>query len=164
MKTLALTGLAAAALLAGCASPAARGPDGNPELSRIDPAELARIPPARAPRLTSEEIVRLSIEGRTPPEIIVQRYKESGSRLNLTPAQAADLQRHGVSANVLEQIQQADQDAARADAADTRARQEAAASRRQDARYRTTQPYIYPPAYWSGGYYGVRPPGLYYGW
>lgn len=167
MKSTVLMLPAALALVAGCATPTARGPDGNPQLSRIESSELAKIPPARAPRLSADEIVRLSAEGRTPPEIILERYRESGSRLNLTAAQAADLRQRGVSAKLVDQIQQADLDAARSDAADARARQEAAGARYREPRYRYSQPYApyaYPNGY-GNGYYGGRPQGgVYLGW
>ena len=94
-----------ALLLAGCATtPVPADGSGNPKIARISAEDLARIMPRPDPKLPLASIVRMSKAGATPLEII-GRIKETGSRYELTASQAIELNREGVSQEVLDAIQ-----------------------------------------------------------
>jgi hypothetical protein len=103
LRTLFVSALALSLL--GCASVSAP-PDAGPRIARISPEELARILPKPVPRLPTAELVRMSKQGATAQQIIA-RIKESGSRYALSASQLIELHVQGVSAEVLDHIQAA---------------------------------------------------------
>lgn len=103
LRTLFVSALALA--LQGCVSVSAP-PDAGPRIARISPEELARILPKPVPKLPTAELVRLSKEGATAQHIIA-RIKESGSHYALSASQLIELHAQGVSAEVLDTIQAA---------------------------------------------------------
>lgn len=164
MRSNALVAFAVVAL-AGCAT-TQRGADGNPLLERLTAEALQRATPTPVARISAEDLVRLSREGASFDQIM-QRYRESNSRLNLSSPQLTDLHRRGVDQRVLDAIAAADQAAARADRDDALVRREAAqaAERQRELAYAYGHSYGYPyygPGYY-GPYWGPRVGG-YYAW
>lgn len=146
--------------LLGCAATSAP-PDGsgNAKIERISPEELARILPKPDPKLSLESIVRLSKAGATPQEVI-GRIKETGSRYELSASQAIDLNRQGVSPEVLDYIQSAREQALRDRIADEINQREAArAEQLKRERQLQRNGYYYDP-FWPGypGYGGFYRP------
>jgi hypothetical protein len=148
--------------VAGCATQPGvgqRDAAGNPLLARLTPAEWAQIGPQAPVRLSVPTLVALSQQG-VPPDEIIRRYYQTGTRLKLGDAQLAALRREGVDQRVLDYIASAEQDAARIDAITAQADQAAQARLAFDRA-------LY--ASWWGGYPGWGwAPGLFpyagYGW
>jgi hypothetical protein len=146
--------------IAGCATPPGvgqRDAAGNPVLERLTPAEWAQIGPQAPVRLSVPTLIALSRQG-VPPDDIIRRYYQTGTRMKLTDAQLAALRKEGVDQRVLDYIASAEQDAARIDAITAQADQAAQARLAYDRA-------LYA-GWWSGwGYWG---PGAYpfagYGW
>lgn len=135
--------LAVLALLAACAgNPSQQTP---PRIYRISPQELDRLMPKPVPNLSLDEIVRLS-QNQESPDAIIARIRESHSAYNLTPAQIVELNRKGVSMQVLDYIFNAQQQVLRDSLADEfnqrerKHQQEIATLQRQ----LTSQPYCDP--------------------
>lgn len=147
------------ALLAGCAgSPAQNAP---PQITRIAPGELERLLPQPAPNLSLDEIVVLSRNGE-PPAAIIAKIRSSHSRYQLTPAQIVDLNRRGVSLEVLDFIYNAQQQALRDNVADElnqreRKQQEEIQNLQRELNRRPyyADPWPYPP--YGYGYPYSRP-------
>lgn len=146
------------ALFAGCASsPSQPTP---PRVYRISPEELDRLIPKPMPSIALEEIVRLSQSGESP-DAIVAKIRESHSTYHLVPAQIVELNRKGVSMQVLDYIFNAQQQALRDSLADElnlrerKHRQEVEALKSQLLRQPYCDPFwMYPYPY---GYpYGRR--------
>ncbi len=154
--------LLAAAALGGCAAPAAqRDPTGNPRLERLSPDVLASLGPAAPARLSLEEVVGMSRAG-TPPEAIIERLFQTGSRFNLSDADRASLRSRGVSEQVIAYIDSHEREAQRIDAATRQADAEAQARRQRDAFVRAP---AYRDPYWWGPGWGPRVhPYAGYGW
>lgn len=91
-------------LAAGCAGNPQKA--ASPQIQRISAEELDQLLPKPYPNLTYEELVRLSREGVTA-EGIIEKIKASHSTYELTPSQAIDLGRQGVSHRVLDFIHEA---------------------------------------------------------
>ena len=90
------------AMMAGCASnPQRQEP---PPIQRISEEELEKLLPKPDPNLTYEELVRLTREGMSAEQII-EKIKASHSSYMLTPTQALELSKQGVSVKVLDYIQ-----------------------------------------------------------
>ena len=128
------------ALLAGCATTAP-----PPRVERISPEELERIMPKPVPNLTLDEIVQMSKAGTPAPD--------------LTPSESVELSRKGVSAEVLDYIHQAHEQAVRegfADEINKREKEKRLEQERLRREYQLRyQPYYDP--FWYGGY-GFGPP------
>lgn len=103
LRTLFVSALALSLL--GCASVSAP-PDAGPRIARISPEELARILPKPTPKLPTAELVRMSKQGATAQQIIAS-IKQSGSHYALSASQLIELHLQGVSAEVLDHIQAA---------------------------------------------------------
>ena len=103
LRTLFVSALALS--LPGCASVSAP-PDAGPRIARISPEELARILPKPTPKLPTAELVRMSKQGATAQQIIAS-IKQSGSHYALSASQLIELHLQGVSAEVLDHIQAA---------------------------------------------------------
>jgi hypothetical protein len=121
MRMTAILLLALAA--AGCAT----GPQvgqrnelGNPNLERMSAEQWYAVTPQAPVRLSRQTIVDLSARGEAPAAII-DRYYQTGSRLQASPAELADMRRQGVSQQVLDYIASNEQDARRVDAASAQA-------------------------------------------
>lgn len=97
--------------LAGCATTSAP-PDKSRGIARLSPEELARLLPKPDPKLPLAELIRLSKEGAAAKDIIA-RIKETGSRYDLSASQMIELHGQGVSAQVLDYIQSAHEQALR---------------------------------------------------
>ena len=158
--------------LAGCAATPGK-PDavGNPKIERITPEELARILPKPNPKLPLESIVRLSKAGATPQEVIV-RIKETGSGYELTASQSIELNKQGVSQEVLDYIQSAREQALRDRISEEINQREARHAEQLQREQQLRRYNYYQDPYWSGypgsyGYYGYsRPYGPFsrFGW
>jgi hypothetical protein len=147
------------AVLGGCAAtPAAtRDAAGNPRLERLSPEQLAALGPAAPGRLSLEEIVGMSRAG-TPPEVIIDRIWQTGSRFALSDADRASLRSRGVSETVIAFIDSHEREAQRTDALTRQADEDAQARRQQEASVR-------PPGYRDPYWWGPRVyPYLGYGW
>jgi hypothetical protein len=141
------------ALLAGCATTA---PPSN--IERISPEELARILPQPVPNLTLDEIVQMSKAGTPAPDIIA-KIKETNSRYDLTPSESLELSRKGVSAEVLDYIHQAHEQALRegfADEINKREQEKRLEQERLRREYQSRYQRYHDP-FWYGGY-GFGPP------
>lgn len=139
-------------LLGGCATTAVQ----QPQIDRISPEELERIMPKPAPNLSLDEIVRLSKAG-TPPQQIIDQIKATNSRYDLTPSESVDLSKRGVSAEVLDYIHKAHEQAIRDGFADEINKREKE-KRQQQERLRREYQWRYQPFYdpfWYG--YGFGP-------
>ena len=153
----------AVAAIAGCASQPGvgqRDAAGNPVLERLTPAEWSQIGPQAPVRLSVPTIVAMSQQG-VPPDEIIRRYYQTGTRLKLSGAQLAGLRKDGVDQRVLDYIASAEQDAARIDAITAQADQAAQARLAYDRA-------LYA-GWWGGyGYWGPWGPGFFpsagYGW
>lgn len=97
--------------LLGCATTSAP-PDASVTIARLSPEELARMMPKPDPKLPPAELIRMSKEGATAKDIIA-RIRETGSRYDLSASQAIELHSQGVSAEVLDYIQSAREQALR---------------------------------------------------
>lgn len=100
-----------ALFLLGCAT-ASAPPDAGPGIARLSPEELAQLLPKPDPKLPPAELVRMSRENASAKDIIA-RIRETGSRYDLAASQAIELHRQGVSAEVLDYIQSAREQALR---------------------------------------------------
>ncbi len=168
MRTLIWLMLSASIWLTGCATT----PVQPPQVQRISPEELERIMPKPVPNLTLDEIVTLS-KANTPPEQIIDKIKVSNSRYDLTPSQAVELSKKGVSDKVLDYIYQAREQAVRdgfADEINKREKDKLAEQEKLKRELRLrSQPY-YDPYFGYGPYWHYRSPfygpGMYYryGW
>jgi len=149
--------------VAGCATPPGvgqRDAAGNPVLARLTPAEWAQIGPQAPVRLSVPTLVALS-RGGVPPEEIVRRYYQTGTRMNLSDAQLAALRKEGVDQRVLDYIASAEQDAARIDAITAQADQAAQARLAYDRALYASWWAGYPGwGYWGTGFF----PYAGYGW
>lgn len=98
-------------LSAGCATL----PDGTatPALARLSSEEMARLAPD-APRLLPDDLLAMARSG-TKPEAIIEHFRQSGARFELTPGQVIDLQQRGLPLLVLEAIHADREKALRAD-------------------------------------------------
>ena len=103
---------ALALLLGACAGVP---PDGSstPRLARLSVEDMARLAPD-APKLSLDDLVAMAKAGSTP-EAIVARFRQSGARFDLTPAQVVDLHARGLPLPVLEAIHEDREKALRAD-------------------------------------------------
>ncbi len=99
----------AAIVLVACATPS---PQPERVIERLSPEDLARMAPQPEPKLALTELVRLSKDGMPAAEVI-ERIKSSGSRYALSAAQMIDLHQQGVSAQVLDYIRSAQDQALR---------------------------------------------------
>jgi len=97
--------------LPGCAT-APAPPDAGPGIERLSPGDLARLLPRPDPKLPPAELIRMSKQGATAKDIIA-RIVETGSRYDLSASQAIELHSQGVSAEVLDYIQSAREQALR---------------------------------------------------
>ena len=97
------------ALLAGCATHPEKA---APQIQRISAEELERLLPKPDPKLTYDELVRLSREGLAP-EVIIEKIRQTSSSYALTPSQALDLGKQGVSEKVLDYMHAAREQALR---------------------------------------------------
>jgi hypothetical protein len=95
-------------------------------------------------RLTIPTIAQMARQG-VPSEEIIGRYYQTGTRIQLTEAQQADLRRNGVGQRVIDYILSAEQDAKRIDAITAQAD--------QDARTRMATEFAYSDG-WGSGWYG----------
>jgi hypothetical protein len=122
-----------------------RDPDGNPVLARMTPQQWSQAGPQAPVRLTIPTIVRMARQGVSDEEII-RRYYQTGTRLQLTDAQQAELRREGVDQRVIDYILSAAQDAIRIDAITAQAD--------QDARTRMAMEFAYYYGFgWGPGWY-----------
>lgn len=140
---------------AGCAtSPNVTQRDaiGNPRLERLTPAEWAEIFPEAPVRLSIVTIVALSRQGM-PPDQIIPRYYQTGTRLKLSDVQLAELRKEGVDQRVLDYIASAELDAAKIGAITARADQE--------ARERLSYDRWLYASWWGYPYGGSWGPGVY---
>lgn len=152
---------------AGCAT----RPDGTatPKLARLSAEDMARLAPD-APRLSPDDLVVMARAG-TSPETIIERFRQSGMRFDLTPAQVVDLHQRGLPLPVLEAIHDDREKALRADLAQLLVEHEQKCS--ADIALARTQEYQRALAnadpFWSGcyGVWGPTPyrrPGGFWGW
>lgn len=159
--------LALPLLGAGCAT----RPDGTatPKLARLSTEEMARLAPD-APRLALDDLVAMSRSGASD-ELIVERFRKSGARFDLTPAQTVDLHRRGLPLPVLEAIHEDREKALRADLLqllverDQKCSAEVGQARDQERqRARVSADPFWPGCYgpWGPGLY--RRPGVFWGW
>ena len=158
--------------IAGCATPPGvgkRDAAGNPILERLTPEQWTQITPQAPVRLSVPTLVTLSRKG-VSPDAIINRYYQTGSRLELTDEQLATLRKEGVDQRVLDHIASAEQDAMRIDAitaeADEQARQRLAYERALYAAWWSPgwgwgywRPAVFPYAGYAwgrggGGWYG----------
>ncbi len=156
-----LFALLAASALAGCAA-APTAPEHG--IERLSAQDLARILPQAEPKLAPAELLRLSKEGVAPGDII-ERIKASGSRYALTAAQMIELHAQGLSTQVLDYIQAAQEQALRdrlAEEINQREARHAEELRRERDSCRCYYDPWWPGYGWGHGYpYG---PGGYYYW
>lgn len=139
-------------VLAGCATTARQ----EPQIERISPEELERIMPKPAPNLTLDEIVKMSRAG-TPASEIIGKIKATNSRYDLSPSESLNLSKQGVSAEVLDYIHKAHEQAIRDGFADEINKREKE-KRLQQERLRREYQLRYQPFYdpfWYG--YGFGP-------
>lgn len=102
---------ALALALQGCATNQAL-PDTGGAIARLSPDELARLLPKPDPKLPLAELVRMSKEGAGAKDLIA-RIRQSGSRYDLSASEMIALHTQGVSAEVLDYIQAAREQAVR---------------------------------------------------
>jgi hypothetical protein len=144
-------------LLSACAST----PPQEPQIQRISPEELERIMPKPVPNLSLDEIVKLSKDGVTPEQII-EKIKASNSRYDLTPSQAVELSKQGVSATVLDYMYSSREQALRDGFADEINKREKARKNEEEKLRREyelqSMPYYDP--FWGYPYWAYPP---YYG-
>lgn len=160
---LSLTGFALPLLFAaGCATP----PDGaaTPKLARLSSDEMTRLAPD-APRLSPDDLLALAKSGATA-EAIVERFRQSATRFDLTPGQVVDLHQRGLPLPVIEAIHEQREKALRADFAQLLVEHEqkcsaAVAQARDDERLRA-RPGVDP--FWPGCTAPFRRPGPFWGW
>lgn len=144
-------------LLSACAST----PPQEPQIQRISPEELERIMPKPVPNLSLDEIVRLSKDG-VAPEQIIEKIKASNSRYDLTPSQAIELSKQGVSVKVLDYMHSSREQALRDGFADEINKREKARKDEEEKLRREyelqSMPYYDP--FWGYPYWAYPP---YYG-
>jgi hypothetical protein len=141
--------------LAGCATTPAPDERGI-KIERLTPEELARLLPKPDPKLPPEDLVRMSKEG-LPPQDIIARIKQTGSRYALSASQVIELHGQGVSNEVLDYIQTAREQELRdriADEINQREQRHAEQLRREQTLRRNS--YNYDP--WWPGYSGYGGP------
>lgn len=141
-------------LLAGCATTAMQ----EPRIERISPEELERLMPKPVPNLTLDEIVKMSQSG-TSAQAIIAKIKETNSRYDLSPSESLALSKKGVSAEVLDYIHQAHEQAVRegfADEINKREKEKRLEQERLRREYQLRYHRYYDP-FWYGGY-GFGPP------
>ena len=146
------TAIILSGLLAGCAGNMVQ----EPQIKRISPEELERIMPKPVPNLTLDQIVEMSKSGSTPQQII-DKIKSTNSRYDLTPSESLDLSKRGVSAEVLDYIHKAHEQAVRDGFADEINKREKQKQQEQEQLRRDYQ-LRYQPFYdpfWYG--YGFGP-------
>lgn len=141
--------LAFALLLAGCASTPSQ--EQQPKISRLTPEELDRLMPKPVPNLSLDEIVRLSQSGEKP-EAIIARIRETHSGYNLTPAQIVELNRKGVSMEVLDFMFNAQQQALRESVTDEFNQREQRHQQDMDALKRQCMNRLYCDPFWAYPY------------
>ena len=142
--------------LLGCAT-AMAPPDAGPGIARLSPEELARLMPKPDPKLPPAELIRLSTQGASAKDIIA-RIRQTGSRYALSASEGIELRKQGVSAEVLDYIQAAREQALRdrvAEEINQREQRHAEELRREQELRRNS--YYYDP--WWPGY-----PGWNYGY
>jgi len=159
--------LAGLALLAGCAT---APPDGTatPKLARLSPEQLQRLAPD-APKIGLPELVAMAKSGMKA-EAMIERLKETRTRLDPSPSQVLDLTRQGVPLAVLDYLHEAREKALHDDVAAMLAERDQQQAKqveeaRQQERLRTAPPVLYDPFWgprWSPYY--RRGGGLFYGW
>lgn len=112
-QALRIAALGALALLLGAC--AGVPPDGSstPRLARLSVEDMARLAPD-APKLSLDDLVAMAKAGSTP-ETVVGRFRQSGARFDLTPAQVVDLHARGLPLPVLQAIHEDREKALRAD-------------------------------------------------
>ncbi len=112
-QALRIAALGALALLLGAC--AGVPPDGSstPRLARLSVEDMARLAPD-APKLSLDDLVAMTKAGSTP-EAVVARFRQSGARFDLTPAQVVDLHARGLPLPVLQAIHEDREKALRAD-------------------------------------------------
>ncbi len=147
----ALPSLALALTIAGCTTypdyrpgVGKRDAERNPALARMTPQQWAEARPQLAVRLTIPTITRMAEQG-VPGEEIIRRYYQTGTRIQLSDAQQAELRRGGVDQEVVDYILSAEQDARGIDAITAQAD--------QDARTRAAMEFTYFYG-WGPGWYG----------
>jgi hypothetical protein len=121
-----------------------RDAEGNPLLARMSSQQWSATGPQLPVRLTMPTVVRMTQQG-VPVEEIIRRYYQTGTRMQLTDAQQAELRRSGVDQRVIDYILSAEQDAKRIDAITAQAD--------QDARTRMAMEFAYHYG-WGSGWYG----------
>jgi len=145
-------------LLAGCAANNRTVPAEPPRIERISAEELARITPQPVAKLSLDDIVRLTMQGSTPEQII-EKIRVTDSLFDLTPSQSVDLSRQGVDAKVLDHLHASHEAALRNSMADEINRREkekqAELARVKD---KLRQQRYYDP-YCGYGPYGMMPYG-----
>jgi hypothetical protein len=145
-------------LISGCATTAKDSSGEGPRIDRISPEELARLIPPPVAKLTADDLVRLTKEGQSAKQIIVQ-IKATDSMYDLTPSQNVDLSHQGVDAKVLDYIHESREAAVRnqlADEINRREKQKQAEVARLENRLWQQQRYYDP---FCRGYYGLTPYG-----
>ncbi|HET7776490.1 MAG TPA: hypothetical protein VFK74_08990 [Azospira sp.] len=150
--------------LAGCAT---APPDGTatPKLARLSPEQLQRLAPD-APKIGFPELVVMARSGMKA-EAMIERLKETHTRLDPSPSQVLDLTRQGVPVAVLDYLHEYREKALRDDLAGMLAEKDQQQAKdveaaRQQERLRAAP--VYDP-FWGprwGPYY--RRGGMYYGW
>lgn len=159
--------LALSVLCAGCATQ----PDGTatPKLARLSTDDMARLAPD-APRLSLDDLIAMSRSGASA-EAIVERFRKSGARFDLTPSQVVDLHQRGLPLPVLEAIHEDREKALRADLTqllvehDQKCSADVSLAREQERqRARVSADPFWPGCYgpWGPGFY--RRPGVFWGW
>jgi hypothetical protein len=164
---LIISTVALSLLAGGCATPR---PDGTatPRLARLSTEDMARLAPD-APRLSLDELVSMAKSGSSA-DAIIERFRQSSARFDLTPAQVVDLHKRGLPLPVLQVIHEDREKALRADLTqllverDQKCVAEVAQARNQERlRARSADPF------WPGcsGAFGPMPyrrPGVFMGW
>lgn len=145
-------------LVSGCASTGRDVNADGPKIDRISPEQLARLIPPPVARLTLDDLVRLTKEGNSAEQIIVQ-IKATDSMYDLTPSQSVDLSHQGVDAKVLDYVHESREAAVRnqlADEINRREKQKQTEVARLKNRMWQQQRYYEP---FCRGYYGITPYG-----
>lgn len=142
--------MAVLALLVGCASTPSH--ESQPKIARLTPEELDRLMPKQVPNLTLDEIVRFSQNGGKP-DAIIAKIRETHSEYTLTPAQIVELNRKGVSMQVLDYMFNAQQQALRDSIADEFSQRERKHAQEVEALRRElmSERYYYDP-FWDAPY------------
>lgn len=145
-------------ITSGCANVNQRDAAGNPLIMRASPDQLAAGAQQAPARMTIEDLVQQSRQGASTEQIMA-RYRASGTRMQLSERQAADLGARGVAPETIAAVIAAEREALRTDRVTAQVDQERAARERAD-RALQNRP-VYPPGY----SYGPRvAPYFGYGW